>query len=121
MPRKRGRPRKKNYIYKAEVQRVVDGDTFRIRVDLGFKTYRDEIIRLKDVDTPEIRGKERPEGLKVKAYVKKLIDKKTILLESFKRGRYGRYICEIYLSGKEKKDPLSKHLLKKGMAKKVNY
>ena len=112
---------KSKYLYLGEVLRVIDGDTFNIRVDVGFHTFRLENIRLMGVNTPEIRGKERPEGLKVKEYVKQLIEGKKVLIETFKKGKYGRYVCEIYLGGKDDKQPLSENLLQKGYAKKVTY
>lgn len=108
------------FVYNAEVLRVVDGDTYHLKIDLGFKIIHENIFRLTNVNTPEIRGKERPKGLKVKEYVKTLIEGKMIQVETFKKGKYGRYVCEIYLRSNKRK-PLSKHLLRKRMAKKVNY
>ena len=49
----------------AEVLNVVDGDTMDVRIDLRFDTYLVRRIRLADVDTPEIRGKEKVEGKKI--------------------------------------------------------
>jgi micrococcal nuclease len=42
------------YIYQATLERVVDGDTVDIVIDLGFSTFRKERIRLYGVDAPEI-------------------------------------------------------------------
>ena len=108
------------FVYNAEVIRVIDGDTFDLKIDLGFKIIHESRFRLQNIDTPEIRGKERPKGLKVKEYVKKLIEGKTIIVETFKKGKYGRYVSEIYLKPNKRK-PLSKHLLRKRMAKKLDY
>jgi len=107
----------KQYLYKAKVTKVVDGDTFDVLIDLGFKVHLHHRIRLVNVDTPEIRGKERKKGLKVKEYVKNLILNKDVLIQTYKLGKYGRYVCEIYL-GSNRRRPLSKHLLRKKMAKK---
>lgn len=109
---------KLNYTYKALVTNVVDGDTFDVVVDLGFKITTHQRLRLVSVDTPEIRGAERPEGLKVKAYVKELIEGKEFTIETFKIGKFGRYVAEIYLNDGE---GLSEHLLGKNMATKLNY
>ena len=109
---------KLNYTYKANVNRVVDGDTFDVTIDLGFRITTHQRLRLVGVDTPEIRGPERPEGLKVKAYVKGLIEGKEVTIETFKIGKFGRYVAEVYLDGGEK---LSEHLLAKGMAERLNY
>ena len=41
------------YIYKAEVDRVVDGDTVDVLLDLSFGVYRKVRIRANGIDTPE--------------------------------------------------------------------
>ena len=69
------------------------------------------------VDTPEIRESERPEGLKVKEYVKGLIEGKELTIETFKVGKYGRCICEVYLDDGEK---LSEHLLARKIAERMD-
>ena len=45
-----------SYRYRAELDRVVDGDTFDVLIDLGFYIRIKERIRLEEVDTPEIYG-----------------------------------------------------------------
>ena len=49
------------YIYKAELIRVIDGDTVELIIDLGFDTSRHERFRLYGIDAPEVNtaaGKE---------------------------------------------------------------
>lgn len=41
------------YFYKAEVDRVVDGDTIDVTIDMGFKCFCKQRLRLLDYDTPE--------------------------------------------------------------------
>ena len=43
------------YNYKATLLRVVDGDTVDAELDLGFKIFIKERIRLMGIDTPESR------------------------------------------------------------------
>ena len=90
----------KGYRYVATLLRVVDGDTIDLDVDLGFDVHQRMRIRLMDVDTPEVRGEEKKEGLKVKELVKDLCkDAERIVLESIKdkKGKYGRYLGIIHL------------------------
>ena len=69
--------RKSCYNFRVvEINRVLDGDTIDVTIDLGFRITTFQRLRLVSVDTPEIRGPERPEGLKVKEYVKGLIEGK---------------------------------------------
>jgi len=43
-----------SYRYRAELDRVVDGDTLDVVIDLGFYIRIKERIRLEGVDTPEL-------------------------------------------------------------------
>lgn len=42
-----------DYTYKAELLRVIDGDTIEVRIDLGFSCWHVCTLRLDGVDTPE--------------------------------------------------------------------
>lgn len=87
------------YFYRAYVVKVIDGDTVKLDIDLGFRTWlREQNVRLIGVDTPEIRGEEREDGLIVKKYVSDILPVgKEILLNSFRdrKGKYGRWLGEI--------------------------
>jgi len=43
------------YTYKATLDRVVDGDTVDLNIDLGFDVWVKKRVRLEHVDTPEKR------------------------------------------------------------------
>ena len=84
------------YIYKAVVLKVIDGDTFDLLIDLGFHVFVEKRIRLDGVDTPEVRGEEKPEGLISKAAVEELIGGKQVKVISVReRDKYGRTIARI--------------------------
>lgn len=106
------------YVYDAKIVRVIDGDTFDFEIDLGFSIHVKERLRLYGVNTPEIKGAERPEGLRVKKYVTGLILNKTFEILVYKKGKYGRYVADLMLTKKER---LSVHLYKKKMAKRITY
>ena len=44
-----------------EINRVVDGDTLDVTIDLGFDLYKKERVRVAGVDTPEKRTKDDEE------------------------------------------------------------
>ena len=44
------------YIYKAKLDRVVDGDTVDALIDVGFNIWFKKRIRFKGVDIPTIKG-----------------------------------------------------------------
>lgn len=88
------------YVYDAYVTKVYDGDTITVDIDLGLDVWiKDKSIRLAGIDTPEIRGEERPAGLVARdALREKVLDKK-IIIETDKdsTGKYGRYIAIVYI------------------------
>jgi len=110
------------YTYRAVIVSVYDGDTLTVDIDLGFNTWmRKQKIRLYGIDTPEVRGEERPEGLEVKEFVLQMCPPgKEVMLESIKdkTGKYGRWLGVIHLpDGRE----LNQMLLNRGMAEKAYY
>jgi micrococcal nuclease len=88
------------YIYKAELIRVVDGDTVDLVIDLGFDTSRRERFRLYGIDAPEMRtaaGKEAKAWLWEALQPLEAIYVQTIQLETkAKRDKYGRFLAVLY-------------------------
>ncbi len=91
-----------NYIYEnVLVTRVIDGDSFKADVDLGFGIKGHFYFRLHDIDTPETYRPsceaELQHGLKATKFVKDLIEGKTVKLQSYKIRIYARYECDVWL------------------------
>jgi len=90
------------YEYKAEIIAVYDGDTVTADIDLGFNTWRrDERLRLSGINAPEVRGKQRSEGLVSRDALREKILGKEVIICTIrdKKGKYGRYLVEIHLEG----------------------
>lgn len=97
--------------YRAAVERVVDGDTLDLRIDLGFGvilTGDEARVRLRDIDTAEIFGAskgsdEYAAGKRHKQFVKAWVteagdEEWPLLIETTKddeRGKYGRWLARI--------------------------
>lgn len=113
------------YHYKAFVTAVYDGDTITVDIDLGLKTFiKGEKIRLYGINAPELRGAERPEGLKSRDFLRETILNKNIFIRTFKdkKEKYGRYLGEIYLPDKKGKFiNVNELLVKKGFAVNASY
>ena len=88
------------YIYKAELIRVVDGDTVELMIDLGFDTSRRDRFRLYGIDAPEMNtkaGKEAKAWLWEALQPLEAIYVQTIQLETkAKRDKYGRFLAVLY-------------------------
>lgn len=93
----------KLYYYAAVVTDVYDGDTMTVDLDLGLGIWRHEQkIRLWRVDTPEVRGESRQEGIRVRDMVRDLVLNKRVLLRTIldkrgqdRTGKYGRLLGEV--------------------------
>jgi len=116
------RPSPGLYTYEAELERVVDGDTIIVRIDLGFNVLKRERIRLRGVDAAEI---ETDEGKKAEKFVrKKLKGIEKVILRTHWHDMYGRYVADVlYDSADLSKDEvlkkgrfLNQELLDSGMA-----
>jgi len=87
------------YDYRAEIVRVIDGDTVVADIDLGFNTWRkDEHLRLRGIDAPEIRGEERPEGLIAAEALRGRLAGRDLIICTIKdrTGSFGRFLVDIY-------------------------
>ena len=87
------------YQYKARITSVYDGDTVRADIDLGFDIWRhDEPLRLYGIDTPEVRGDERPAGLDARDALRERIEGKDVTICTIRdgTGKYGRYLAIIW-------------------------
>lgn len=115
------------YQYKAKVERVVDGDTLEVTIDLGFKITTVQRLRLAGINTPETYNvkkdsEEYQKGMLSKNYVEKRISENNnmILIETEKvPEKYGRYVTNVWLENPEK--TLNDELVEKGLATYVKY
>jgi micrococcal nuclease len=88
------------YHYTAQVLSVYDGDTCRVDIDLGLGIWiRNEKLRLARINAPELTGDTKAEGMASRDALRELIDGKDVIIETIKdkRGKYGRYLAEIWL------------------------
>lgn len=100
------------YHYKAKVDRVVDGDTIDVVIDLGFYMTTKQRIRLYGINTPEVRGKEKEAGLASKQFVIDYLADKEITIDTTKTGKFGRWLGVIYADGEN----VNNLLIKMGLA-----
>ena len=98
------------WTYRAKIERVVDGDTIDLKVDLGFRTYKNVRVRLSGVDTAETYGiaKESEEyalGKEQTAFVKEFLstdDEWDITFYSNgEKGSFGRWMGDVSVNGEK--------------------
>ena len=118
--------RKSCYNFRVtEINRVLDGDTIDVTIDLGFDLYKKERVRIAGVDTPEKRTRDLEEkalGLDATAWMKEKLegaikgdDELTIRTElKGGVGKYGRLLGWLYVG--DDKFSLNQQMITEGYA-----
>ena len=103
--------RKSCYNFRVtEINRVLDGDTIDVTIDLGFDLYKKERVRIAGVDTPEKRTRDLEEkalGIDATNWLKKKLEDtiagdgdelaiRTELVGGM--GKYGRLLGWLYIN-----------------------
>ena len=87
------------YEYKAVVDRVVDGDTIDVTVDLGFSVWKKMRVRMEGINTPESRTRdleEKKRGLAAKDRLKSILEfNNKCILKVSGVGKYGRALATV--------------------------
>ena len=101
--------RKSCYNFRViKINRVVDGDTIDVTIDLGFDLFKKERVRVAGVDTPEKRTRnleEKELGIHATNWLKKQLedtiagDEELIIRTELKGGvgKYGRLLGWLYI------------------------
>tara|TARA_R110002074_G_scaffold7414_1_gene31839 strand:+ start:18 stop:434 length:417 start_codon:yes stop_codon:yes gene_type:complete len=94
------------YEYNCKVEKIVDGDTIDVVLDLGFDILYKSRVRLYGIDTPESRTRdldEKVRGKMASAFLRKAIEEgekvciQTKLKDS--RGKFGRVLGDVVVDG----------------------
>ena len=105
--------RKSCYNFRVtEINRVLDGDTIDVTIDLGFDLYKKERVRVAGVDTPEKRTRDLEEkalGIDATNWLKKKLedtiagDEELSIRTELKGGvgKYGRLLGWLYIGDAE--------------------
>ena len=82
------------------IDRIVDGDTIDISIDLGFDLTKKERVRLAGIDTPEKRTKNQTEterGYQATEFLEMhLMEATKLTVRTEKDGKFGRMLGWLY-------------------------
>ena len=118
--------RKSCYNFRVtKINKVVDGDTIDVTIDLGFDLYKKERVRVAGIDTPEKRTRnleEKALGIDATNWLKEKLDgaidgddELTIRTElSGGIGKYGRLLGWLYIGDGDVS--LNEEMIKQGYA-----
>lgn len=84
-----------SYQYRhVRVERIIDGDTVALEIDLGNKIMWRDHFRLNGIDTPE-RGQDG--HIEASNYLKRLLLLPLARVETHKPDKFGRWLADLYL------------------------
>lgn len=119
------------FIYRvSSLEKVVDGDTIDVTIDLGFDVCTKQRVRLLGIDTPESRTRDLEEkkfGLiskkKLKEWCLKAVESEKDDIEiqlrcpeADSRGKFGRILAEVWVSEDGEWTNVNKWLCDNGFA-----
>ncbi len=92
-----------DYIRRAKIVRLVDGDTVDVDIDLGMAITTRQRLRLFGINTPEVRGPEKVAGHAATQHLADLLvqfrheGEWDIVVKTYrdKKGKYGRYLADL--------------------------
>ena len=107
------------YEYRIDkINRIIDGDTLDVAIDLGFHITINQRVRLGGIDAPETRTRdlqEKEEGLKSKEWLTKKLDTtEPLKIKTKKEDKYGRILGWIYIGNNDKS--INTHMVEEGHA-----
>jgi endonuclease YncB( thermonuclease family) len=87
------------HVYRAVCERVIDGDTYVLRIDYGFHQSGAWHVRLYGVNAPELST---TAGKAARDYVVKILTPSQLLVvQTYKdRQSFERWVCTVWVDGK---------------------
>ena len=108
------------YIYRGKLERVVDGDTVDVDIDLGFGVWmRNQRIRMYGIDAPESRTSNQTEkvyGVASKRFLEGMCDDKNGLVlrtHKDKKGKFGRILGELWRTTDYADQSINEYMIEK--------
>jgi len=105
-----------NYTYAARLERIIDGDTAVLMIDLGFDMQTRQHVRLKGYNAPEMHKSLAMEGIRAKAELETLLSGKQLVITTTQdfQQTFARYLADVYVIYQTGIESVSEHMIKSG-------
>jgi endonuclease YncB( thermonuclease family) len=113
------------FTYKAYLNRIIDGDTMIVHIDLGFSVFIEQRLRLRGLDAPELSEKG---GQASKRLIESsLKDSPFLIIKTHGTDLYDRYLVDVFFLPNEWSEEkiinegnhLNNRLLEEGLAERI--
>ncbi|MBZ0167057.1 MAG: thermonuclease family protein, partial [Candidatus Omnitrophica bacterium] len=82
------------FVYKAVLERVIDGETLICMIDTGFQNWTRQRLRLRHLDAPDLKTQR---GRKAKVFIQEVLrDCSFLIVHTHKNDKNDRYLADIY-------------------------
>ena len=115
---------KPDYTYRVTVDRVIDGDTIDVFIDVGFRTTLFKRLRLLDLDTEELRSRDEERRAGARAAKERLqfllddADRVYVQTHLDDTGKYGRLLAWVWVENDGQFTNLNAQMVTEGFQKK---
>lgn len=105
-----------NYTYAARLDRIIDGDTAVLTIDLGFDVATRQHVRIKGYNAPELHKSHASEGIRAKAELESLLAGRQLVVTTTQNFRqtFARYLADVYVVHQTGIESVSEHMIKSG-------
>lgn len=97
------------------VDRVIDGDTVELTIDMGNRTYWKEHFRLYGIDTPETKKTTKQKGIEATEHLRLLLSAGIDRIRTYKPDKFGRTLVRIW--AQQSDDDVATLLINAGMGR----
>jgi endonuclease YncB( thermonuclease family) len=105
-----------NYTYAARLDRIIDGDTAVLLIDLGFDVATTQHIRFKGYNAPEMHKAHATEGIRAKAELESLLAGKQLVITTTQEFQqtFARYLADVYVIHQTGVESVAEHMIQAG-------
>lgn len=106
--------------FRVDVNKVIDGDTLDVSFYLGLGIWlNNQRIRLRGINAPEMKGEQRPMGIKVRDYLVNALQQAEVIVaktDEKSKGKYGRFLVILFAKTAGKWVNVNQELIRQGAA-----
>lgn len=90
------------FVFRAQVLRVIDGDTIVVLLDRGLHDYSERTLRIRGINAPETSGSTRAAGEASMRWLRDFLgvrnpaDPPTVTVRTQKPDKYGRLVADVW-------------------------
>ena len=105
-----------NYTYAARLERIIDGDTAVLLIDLGFDVATTQHVRFKGYNAPEMHKAHAADGIRAKAELEMLLSGKQLVITTTQdfQQTFARYLADVYVIHQTGIESVSEHMIQAG-------